>query len=153
MLAITKDSHLDHDLTLPIIQYILSKLGNKKGFFINTVTLPKRLGSLPCRLYGPAMGDRPIPEDEVRYIKRAGRPGKSRMIDLPPRPTQKLTVIAGPYGDFDTVLYTTFGGPQAPREPFDPDITDPNELAASEAFWSQHALSIPPDHFFLDSSS
>jgi hypothetical protein len=38
------------------------------------------------------------------------------------------------------VLYTAYGGPQAPREPGDPAIKDFAEQAASEIFWSEHAL-------------
>lgn len=71
-----------------------------------------------------------------------------------------VTVIAGPHtacpaggactgatcADYDShvehacVLYTAYGGPQAPREPGDPSIKSWEELVASREFWSQHAL-------------
>jgi hypothetical protein len=35
------------------------------------------------------------------------------------------------------ILYTAFGGPQAPQEPGDPTCKD---IAASTVFWSEHAL-------------
>ena len=40
------------------------------------------------------------------------------------------------------MLFTAFGGPLAPREPGDPDMTDAKEIAESKKFWSEHALSI-----------
>ena len=141
MLVITKDSHMDHGLSSEIISYILEKFGRKEGFFIETITLPRKLGEVPCGLYGPIMGDPPVPLDEVRMVKRPKRSGPTPMIDLPPRPTRKLTVIAGPHEEFDTLLFTAFGGPLAPREPHDPDITDEEEREASAEFWSMHALS------------
>lgn len=40
---------------------------------------------------------------------------------------------------YDCVLYTTYGGPAAPKEPTDPTIR-PSEVRESDEFWSQHAL-------------
>ena len=51
-----------------------------------------------------------------------------------------MTVIGGPDGDDPCVLYTAFGGPAAPREPWDPSL-DEAGWAASLAFWEAHALS------------
>jgi len=37
------------------------------------------------------------------------------------------------------VLYTAYGGPVAPREPFDRSL-DEEAKAESEKFWAEHAL-------------
>jgi len=135
-------SHLDHGLDIEILFYILKKFRNKRGFFIETFKLPSKFGTIGCGLYGPVMGDPPVPLDEVRMVQRPGRNGPTPMVDRPPRPTHILTVIAGPEAEFDTYLFTAFGGPLAPREPHDSDIESPEELAASKEFWSLHALSL-----------
>ena len=100
-LVVGHESHLDHGITVAMLMYVLNKFKNKRGFFIETITLPRNLGEVPCGLYGPAMGDSPIPRGEVRMAKRPGRRGPTPMIDLPPRLTRKLTVIAGPEAEFD----------------------------------------------------
>ena len=80
-----------------------------------------------------------IPEEECRMEIRGGRKGPSRMTSRDPRPTRTLTVIGGPY-EGETILYTAFGGPVAPREPFEFEYGT-EDYKASVAFWSQHALS------------
>ena len=54
-----------------------------------------------------------------------------------------MTVVAGPHDGHPCVLYTAYGGPIAPREPWDPALTDTLgiDLAASLTFWREHALS------------
>jgi hypothetical protein len=141
MLVITMDSHLDHGLSSEIISYILQKFGKKEGFFIETITLPKELGEVWCGLYGPIMGDGPVSREGVRMVIRPGRAGPTPIIDSDPRRTRNLTVIAGPHEEFDTLLYTAFGGPLAPKEPHDESLQDPKEIVESEEFWAVHALS------------
>lgn len=135
-----KDSHLDHGLTEAQVAYILKRFINRDAFFVETVVLPTYLGTAPCGLYGPIMGDDPIPEDQVLYIKRNARDHETRFIDKPTRPTTQVTVIAGPYDNHPCVLFTAFGGPAAPQEPGDPNCKD---LVASKTFWAQHALALP----------
>ena len=108
-------SHLDHGLSEDHVQWILEKFGERDCFFIETVELPEGLGSLDCGLYGPLMDDAPVCEDEVVYTQRGDRPGTSRMVKRVMRKTRLVTVIAGPYGDEECILYTSFGGPQSPR--------------------------------------
>jgi hypothetical protein len=139
-MKIIADSHLDHGLTQEQIDYLMAKLGHRDAFFIETVDLPPRLGTVPCGLHGPVMGDDPVPEAEVTYAQRGERPGASRLCDRAPRDWHCVTLIAGPHGGDPCVLYTAFGGPLAPKEPTDPTLTD-DERAASEAFWAEHALS------------
>jgi hypothetical protein len=149
MITITKDSHLDHALTDAQIAYILTTFADRDGFFIETITLPVDLGTVPCGLYGPTMGDEPIVDPEgallaligpaVRHAFRAGRSYTSRLCFGRARPSRLLTVIAGPHDGAPCVLYTAFGGPLAPKEPGDPTLKE-TERAASEAFWNVHAL-------------
>lgn len=137
-LTIHKDSHLDHGLTEAHLRYLQDLLATcTRGAFADTIILPPELPELPCSLYGPTMGDAPIEELNVYYGKRGTRPWYSRLTRLAQRPTRILTVIAGPHDGDPFVLYTAYAGPQAPREPGDPQC--PNK-AESELFWSQHAL-------------
>lgn len=133
-------SHLDHGLTVAHLEFIQNQVGDREGFFIETLQLPEELASVACGLVGPACGDAPVTEAEVRYLRRGNRPGESRVIDRKPGTTRLVTVIAGPEDGYSTnVLYTAFGGPCAPKEPWDPSL-DEASLAESKAFWAQHAL-------------
>jgi hypothetical protein len=159
-------SHVDHGLTEDQLRYLLDLFADRQSFFIETITLPRELGTVPCGLYGPVMGDGPIGEDEVMYAPRGTRAWNSRLVELPARQQHEVTVIAGPHeeacwhcdgsggiGEWKAripcgtctggkvkhacILYTAFGGPLAPQEPGDPACKDP---AASTAFWREHAL-------------
>lgn len=133
-------SHCDHGLTVAHLEFIQAAVGDREGFFIETLQLPEELASLDCGLIGPAAGDEPVAEDRVFYAVRGERPGPSRMIRHAPQKTRCVTVIAGPETGYSTnVLYTAFGGPLAPKEPWDPSL-DEASLAESKAFWAQHAL-------------
>ena len=138
-MIITKDSHLDHGLTPKHIDWILQKFGPRKGFFIETVKMPSSLPPIDSGLYGPLAGDPPVNEDDVFYQQRGTRPGKSRLVGRPMRPTNELSIIAGPHEGQD-ILYTAFGGPVTPRELFDSSL-NAEQKAESEAFWAEHALS------------
>jgi len=131
------DSHLDHGLTEAHLRYLLDRFADRNGFFIETIALPVELGTVPCSLYGPLMGDAPIDEDAVTYAVRGTRTWPSRLVNLPARPQHAVTVIGGPHEEALCVLYTAFGGPAAPQEPNDPSCKDPG---TSAAFWRQHAL-------------
>ena len=130
-MKITSDSHIDHALTPEQVAFIRERFGDREGFSLETIELPRHLGTLTTALYGPSVGDPPVPEESVVYVRRQDRNGKSRMIDAPSRPTRLLTVIIGPENG-ETILYTAFGGPSAPREPFDPDLRKALEAAAEE---------------------
>lgn len=141
-MQITTESHLDHGIDDTTLELLRQRFADRDSFLIETFTVPG--GRFRCDLHGPACGDLPVLEAEVLYRVRGQRPGASRVINRDPRWTDQLTVIAGPSGDLPCVLYTTFGGPAAPREPFDPSL-DPAGLAESRAFWAEHALSMPDD--------
>lgn len=142
-----KDSHLDHGLSSEQLLYIINKFNNRTGFFIETFQLPTTLGGIDCALYGPTMGDDPIPSCDAADVKRPGREYTSRAVVRPKRRTQLVTVIAGPHDNLPCVLYTTFGGPKSPKEPNDPTLKD-EEREESIAFWSEHALAV--DEIALD---
>lgn len=130
-MKITSDSHLDHDLTPAHLAFLRERFGDREGFSLETIELPTHLESLTSALYGPSVGDPAVPEESVVYVRRNDRNGKSRMIDAPLRPTRLMTVIIGPENG-ETILYTAFGGPSAPREPFDPDLRKALEAAAED---------------------
>lgn len=132
-----------NDITDDQVAYLLGLFADRREFFIATITLPIQLGTVPCGLYGPTMGDDAIEESEVTYAKRGTREWATRTmadVDGVPRPTRatnQVTVIAGPHDGAPCVLYTAFGGPSSPQEPGDPACKD---VAASEMFWRCHAL-------------
>lgn len=92
-----RDSHVDHGLTEVQLRYLLERFAAHESFFIETLTLPRELGSVLCGLYGPLIGDSAIREDAVTYARRGDRAWSSRLIDLPARPQHEVTVIAGPH--------------------------------------------------------
>jgi len=139
-IKIIEKSHLDHGLTPDQVQWICDKFADREGFFIESVEMPEALGTVPCGLHGPVMGDEPVTDDEVTLVKRGEREYTSRIVDRAPRPTRTITVIAGPNGEDSCVLYTAFGGPLAPKEPGDKTL-EGEELTKSESFWAEHALS------------
>lgn len=134
------ESHLDHGLSQAVVDHLFEKFAERSAFFLETVTLPPELGEVPCGLYGPIMGDQPIPEEEVYYAPRGERKYTSRLTRKPARGTRQVTVIAGPHDGLPCILYTAFGGPLAPRELGDPELPV-EKRAESEEFWAQHALS------------
>ena len=123
------------------LSYIEDRFSDRRSFFVETIELPESLGTVVSELFGPAMGDDPIPEDLVTYRHRDSLPYPSRLIRREPRGSRLCTVIAGPYGGYPCVLYTAFGGPSSPREPGDPYL-DSDALPEAEAFWSEHALAM-----------
>jgi hypothetical protein len=93
-----RDSHVDHSLSEIQIRHLLERFADRTAFFIETITLPAELGTVPCGLYGPLMGDSAIGEDEVVYEKRGTRTWNSRLMrELPARQQHEVTVIAGPH--------------------------------------------------------
>jgi hypothetical protein len=140
-MKITADSHTDHRLTPEHLAWLCERFAGRTGFFIEEALLPGRLPSVECGLHGPKAGDAPVLEEEVTYVVCGERAGESRMCKRPPRLTRTITVIAGPHGEEPCILYTAYGGPNAPREPFDPSL-DEKSKRESEAFWSAHALSL-----------
>jgi hypothetical protein len=142
-----KESHLDHGLSPAVVDYIFKRFADRQAFFIETFELPEEYGTVPCGLYGPAMGDGPIMDLHTEsspywapyYAKRGNREYASRVINKGARPTRMVTVIAGPHEEHACILYTAFGGPITPKEPNDPTLA-PDKREESEKFWREHAL-------------
>lgn len=136
-------SHLDHGLTPAHLEWLSSKFAGRTGFFIETVEMPEGLPSLRCSLYGPAMGDAPVAEEHVSYAVRGNRRCASRhLAGVFPRETRLVTVVAGVVGEDPCVLYTSYGGPEAPREPGDLSLGTMEQILESREFWAKHALSL-----------
>jgi hypothetical protein len=134
------DSHLDHSITADQLAWLCDSMAGHDAFVIETLELPPELGTVPCGLFGPVMGDEPITDDApVVNYPRAGRDWPSRLVDREPRQVRLVTVVAGPHDGHPCVLFTAYGGPCAPQEPDDPRCKDP---VASRAFWSTHALAV-----------
>lgn len=132
------ESHTDH-VTAEHLTWILEHFRDRTGFFIETVTLPESLPMLSCDLWGPATGEDPVPESAVFYARRGNRKGESRLVRRERLKTWQMTVVAGPEGDEPCVLYTAYGGPAAPREPWDESLDDAGR-DESTRFWAEHAL-------------
>lgn len=133
-------SHLDH-ITPAHVEWLLELFSDVDVGFTATVTIPDHLPEVTMGLYGPIVGDPPVAESEVRYIIRGARRCTSRVVERPTRTTRTLTVIAGPHDGHPCVLYTAYGGPQAPREPGDTMISTWKEIVEAREFWAEHALS------------
>lgn len=140
-MKIVSASHVDHGLSQAQRDWLVSRFADRKAFFIESVELPSELGTVPCGLYGPMMGDSPVEESAAVYRKRGARSNESRLVNRPARPTKTVTVIAGPHDGLLCVMYTAFGGPLTPKEPGDYSIT-PSEQDESAAFWAVHALAV-----------
>ena len=114
-----KDSHLDHGLTEAQIAHVLARFADREAFTLETIELPPEIGTVPCGLHGPIMGDLPVSDAECVHAKRGERAWTSRLVDRAPRQVRTVTVIAGPHDGEACVVYTMFGGPLAPQEPGD----------------------------------
>lgn len=141
MIAIDKNSCLDQGISQETVARILKDIGDpsadKSG---SRIVLSRKLPDgqmVPCRLYGPAVGDPPVQEGEVVHNRQEGREYISRLIAKPARQSDTLTLVAGPRDGNPLVLFTAFGGPATPPEPGDPECKD---VAASTKFWAEHAL-------------
>lgn len=136
---IIKIHHADHGIPPEVIQALVTQL-NPEGFFLKTLPLPEGTPDVLCGIYGPNMGDAPVPEAEVTYKQRTPDRPMSRMVARPQRPVRIVTLI-GTTTPEGVLVFTCYGGPQAEREPGDPSLqNDPAALEAAKRFWSQHAL-------------
>jgi hypothetical protein len=129
-------SHVHEGISLEQRGYALSMV------VLNpTVELPEELGTVPCNLYGPSVGDPPTNDgDWISWRIRKPRGYVSRTIQgKRVKQTRLITLIVGPYEGSPHILYEMFGGPLAPKELLDPSLTK-EEFEEAKAFWSVHAL-------------
>ncbi len=158
--SIHADSHVDHGINGQVRDYVLKQFRDRTEFFIETFVYPENypvypslnnwnavhdgtpiymvdLPPVPCALHMD------VPEDEAFYARRGEREWESRMCKRPTRKVREVTIIAGPHpddADAGMVLFTMYGGPEAPREPGDPSLKG-KALKAAKVFWSSAALS------------
>ena len=91
-------------------------------------------------------------DPDVQYLYRKGRKGATPVIfDRPAADTSLLTPGICLDDDGKHTLFTAFYGPSAPKEPWDPSLSDEGR-AESEAFWRTHALVVSRDEIDWDRS-
>jgi len=139
-MKIIAGTHVDHALTPGHLEFVLSRFADRRAFFLETIELPEELSSLPCTLHGPMMGHRA--HHARRSVAHAGRSGPVAADDgcRLGLGDGRVAVVGGLDAKGEMVLYTAYGGPAAPREPWDRGL-DEELRAESERFWSEHALS------------
>jgi hypothetical protein len=130
--------HADHGLSEEHLRQAERELV-KHGYGLHVLNFPVETPA-PSDLYGPAAGDSPVLDSEVQMIRRGERRGASRMVARPSRPWHSITVVGLVEMD-KTLVFTAYGGPIAPREPWDTSMT-PAERRESEEFWAEHALAV-----------
>jgi hypothetical protein len=91
MARISETSHADHGLTTGQWEFVKNHISGKTAFFLETVELPEELGTAPCGIYGPIMGDDPVPDEECSWVIRGNRRCASRVCNRPERPIGVLT--------------------------------------------------------------
>ena len=131
--------HADHGITEAQMSFIQSELARATwtGFFIRQISIPAALGTVPCALWGPAMGDESVGDESVTLEHRGDRPWADRLlVGWPMRDASYVQCIGIRDGD-DFTIFTAYGGPLAPQNPEDPGCKDPE---AARAFWAAHAL-------------
>lgn len=145
--SIHPDSHTDHDIPEIVVGYVLVQFDDRAEFFVETIEYPESaesvngpvdLPAIPCGLHLD------VPESEVHYARRGDREYDSRLCNRPPRMVREVTIVAGPHPkdpDAGMVLFTMYGGPQAPREPDDPSWEMGERPDSAVTFWTRAALS------------
>ena len=135
--------HADHGISKDQLAHIESVIRNEipdPGFFLHQISIPSDLTSVPCALYGPAMGDDPVDRSRVTMQKRSeDRAADPMLVGSESRPVDYVQAI-GIVGEEEINLFTVYGGPAAPRNPEDPSIETDAEREESRKFWSEHAL-------------
>lgn len=162
-IKIHKDSHVDHGIPRGVVYKVLAAFSDRTEFFIETVALPETIEILHSLDYWQNPGGvsheekvKPVPcglhldvpESEVYYAERGDRKYTSRLCRRPPGMVREVTVVAGPHPEDPSagmILFTMYGGPQAPREPgsftLEGEVLEGEALEESKAFWKSAALS------------
>jgi hypothetical protein len=134
--------HVDPNVINYLVGHFADAVNPQGEKRVVTLTAPHEL-TVPCGLYGPAVGDPPIPESDVVYGPRENRLWASRLVRRPFRATSMLTVVMGPWRGRELVLFSCYGGPAAPREPAEMTLAGDAVTEESERFWAEHALAVP----------
>lgn len=135
------DARLEFNVPLALVEELLGLyLPPVPGFFALTAPIPDNHPDVLCGLHGPCMGDAPVKDDEADWRTLEGRPHALRVCKREPRFVRKLTMIGLAHPDKTVELFTSYGGPIAPKSPMDKTCSS-SELMASHNFWAQHARS------------
>lgn len=91
-------------------------------------------------------------DPDVQHLYRKGRNGTTPVVfDRPAPDTSVMTIGICLDDDGKHTMFTAFYGPSAPKEPWDPSLSDEGR-AESEAFWRTHALVVSRDEIDWDRS-
>lgn len=71
-----QDSHIDHDLSEVQICYLLERFAHRRAFFLETLELPEKLGTVPCALWGPSWGIQRSPRTKSCTSRVVHAPGR-----------------------------------------------------------------------------
>ena len=131
--------HADHGLSQTELAIVKEVARGAKGFFIKVIEIQHQT-NLKSALMGPSVGDDPLGDQHplVYYSVRGTRAHPSKMVNEVGRKATHLVVI-GMGGEAVFTAYGTENGIVAPREPWDPSLSD-EEREVSQAFWAVHAL-------------
>ena len=121
----------------------------------SSITLPTDGSRLSCqtslgRVVGQSnlIGAEKIGLSETAWFAiRKNRMKASRVVpDANPVDTDLVSIVANPVEKDSYELVTAWFGTMAPKEPWDPDLTDdPSAYKASINFWCRHALVYDPE--------
>lgn len=130
--------HEEGGLTKELLSEAISKVFITKGFAEYVVDMGREIGCTTCV---PVTND-----DDVEYVYRIGRMGKTPMVhNRAPLPCKYIKMVIAQNYEGDFVMITCFIGKGGYREPWDKSIRSIKEKRASEEYWRTHALIFDPD--------
>lgn len=134
--VIINDSHmLAHaSVTEKLLREAVSRIDYTSTFWMNEIDMGRVIGKDACV--------ETTGVDDVRFEFRVGRKILSRVVyGREPEDTTILTVGLCTDDDGLVTVFTAFPGKKAPKELFDPYLTE-KEKQEAEAFWACHALCV-----------
>ena len=155
----------DYGLTSDQLDFVLKQFHGRVGDILACVELPVDLGTIRCNLYGPTMGDDPVPnfspygngwlrrDDKTQPVYPYGnggsvelhladQPWPTRVLYLNSRDSFKVMVLAEAAVQSDEpTLESVAGGPFRPWLPGSRAMPA-DQYEEASCFWSQHAIGI-----------
>ena len=121
----------------------------------SSITLPTDGSRLSCQTsLGRVVGQSSLIKTQkiglsetAWFAVRKNRMKASRVVpDVSPADTDLVSIVANPIEKNSYELVTAWFGEFAPKEPWDPDLTDdPSAYEESINFWCRHALVYDPE--------
>lgn len=103
------------------------------------------------RIIGTTTCVKTTPDDVIVYATRKNRKWPSRLVkNRDPEPSSEMTIVMKRCKGNIYRLLTAYIGKASEKEVADRNIRDHEELSASTAFWSCHALIYVEDEIQLD---